>query len=88
MGGFETAVERSRRVDDRLKALAELKAAALVGCEWCMDFGSWLSRGSGVPVEAAGGYGHSASTRFTSSMDRSNLIRGKAEGMSREECLS
>jgi hypothetical protein len=29
-----------------------------------------------------------ASTRFTSSMDRSNLIRGKAEGMSREECLS
>jgi alkylhydroperoxidase family enzyme len=50
-GGFETAVERSRRVDDRLKALAELKAAALVGCEWCMDFGSWLSRGSGVPEE-------------------------------------
>jgi len=34
------------------------------------------------------GNGHSASTRFTSSMDRSNLIRGKAERMSREECLS
>ena len=47
-GTFETAVERSKRVDQRLKALAELKAGAVVGCEWCMDFGSWLSRGHGV----------------------------------------
>ena len=39
-GAFETATERSGRVDDRLKALAETKAAAVVGCEWCMDFGS------------------------------------------------
>jgi hypothetical protein len=31
---------------------------------------------------------HSASTRFTSSMDRSNLIRGKAQRMLREECLT
>jgi AhpD family alkylhydroperoxidase len=48
-GTFETAVERSHRVDERLKSLAELKAAAVVGCEWCMDFGSWLARTSGVP---------------------------------------
>ncbi len=48
-GSFETAVERSHRVDERLKLLAELKAAAVVGCQWCMDFGSWLSRGQGVP---------------------------------------
>jgi alkylhydroperoxidase family enzyme len=48
-GSFETAVERSHRVDERLKLLAELKAAAVVGCEWCMDFGSWLSHGQGVP---------------------------------------
>ena len=39
-GAFETATERSAKVDDRLKALAETKAAAVVGCEWCMDFGS------------------------------------------------
>jgi len=50
-GSFENAVERSHRVDERLKALAELKAAAVVGCEWCMDFGSWLARRSGVPEE-------------------------------------
>jgi hypothetical protein len=44
--------------------------------------------GSGFHSSHPVGNGHSASTRFTSSMDRSNLIRGKAERMSREECLS
>jgi AhpD family alkylhydroperoxidase len=46
---FETATERAHRVDARLKLLAELKAAAVVGCEWCMDFGSHLARLEGVP---------------------------------------
>jgi AhpD family alkylhydroperoxidase len=45
---FETATERSHRVDERLKSLAELKAAAVVGCEWCMDFGSKLATTQGV----------------------------------------
>ena len=47
-GTFETAVEGSHLVDDRLKDLGELKAAAMVGCEWCMDFGSDLSVRHGV----------------------------------------
>ncbi len=50
-GAFETAVESSHLVDDRLKALGELKAAALVGCEWCMDYGSDLSVRHGVPEQ-------------------------------------
>jgi alkylhydroperoxidase family enzyme len=48
-GAFEMAVERSHLVDERLKLLGELKAAAMVGCEWCMDFGSGLSVRHGVP---------------------------------------
>lgn len=48
-GAFETAVVRSSKVDERLKLLAEMKAAALVGCEWCMDFGSRLATEHGVP---------------------------------------
>lgn len=32
MGAFELALERARLVDPKLKALAELKTAALVGC--------------------------------------------------------
>ena len=31
-GAYEFALERSRRVDGKVKALASLKAAALVGC--------------------------------------------------------
>jgi AhpD family alkylhydroperoxidase len=50
-GAFELAFERSRKAPAKLKALAEMKAAAVAGCEWCLDFGSWLSRGSGVTEE-------------------------------------
>jgi len=32
MGAYELALERARLVDARLKALAGIKAAALVGC--------------------------------------------------------
>ena len=45
---FEMALERSHRVDERLKALAELKAATVVECEFCMDIGSFVARRSGL----------------------------------------
>jgi alkylhydroperoxidase family enzyme len=51
-GGLETAFGRSKGAPEKLKALAELKAAALAGCEWCMDFGSWIAKNeSGVTEE-------------------------------------
>lgn len=43
-GMFELALDRSRLVDDRLKWLAEVKVATMVGCEFCMDIGSALGR--------------------------------------------
>ncbi len=43
-GAFETAIERSHSVPERLKILAETRAATVVGCEWCMDFASFLAR--------------------------------------------
>lgn len=52
LGAIGVASERySRSVDARLKHLAMLRAAQLVGCEWCLDFGSWLARRSGAPEE-------------------------------------
>jgi AhpD family alkylhydroperoxidase len=47
-GTLELAVERADRVEPRLKALAELKAATLTGCDFCIDIGSKLGRDSGV----------------------------------------
>jgi AhpD family alkylhydroperoxidase len=45
---YEMALLGSARVDPRLKELAELKAAALVTCEYCLDIGSALALASGI----------------------------------------
>ena len=47
-GAFEFAFQRSNKAPEHLKMLAEMKAAARTGCEWCLDFGTWLSRGEGI----------------------------------------
>ncbi len=38
----------SNKVDPKLKDLAELKAAGMVSCEFCLDIGSVLAASSGV----------------------------------------
>jgi AhpD family alkylhydroperoxidase len=45
---LELASEKSKRVDKRLKHLAELRAAMISGCEWCLDFGSSISAEAGI----------------------------------------
>ena len=45
----ESAVVRSwRAVPRRIASLVELRAAAVIGCPWCLDFGSTLARSHGV----------------------------------------
>jgi len=46
-GAFEYALMHSHTVDEKLKELAVGKTASMVGCEWCMDFGSSLLREQG-----------------------------------------
>src|SRR6185369_9700045 len=45
--GFEAAFAQAHAVDERLKALAALKSAALIGCPFCVDLGSTEARASG-----------------------------------------
>jgi 4-carboxymuconolactone decarboxylase len=47
-GGLEQATAKLHRVDDRFRNLAELKAATLVECEYCIDLGSQVARRSGL----------------------------------------
>jgi alkylhydroperoxidase family enzyme len=47
-GAFEKATAKEHRVEERLKVLAETKAAALVSCEFCCDIASSLAREAGV----------------------------------------
>ncbi len=48
VAAYEVALATSARVDARLKALAEIKTAALINCEYCLDIGSALSRAEGL----------------------------------------
>jgi 4-carboxymuconolactone decarboxylase len=50
-GALEEATRRSHRVPERIKALAEMRAAMLAGCEWCLDFGSSVALQSGLSEE-------------------------------------
>jgi alkylhydroperoxidase family enzyme len=45
---LETRVQRWRRLDAGLQALAVMAAAARIGCAWCMDFGYWEFHHRGV----------------------------------------
>jgi alkylhydroperoxidase family enzyme len=47
-GMLEQATAKQHRIDERLKMLAELKAGALVNCEFCSDIGSALGRDAGI----------------------------------------
>lgn len=48
IGGYETALVFSGRMNTRLKYLAELKASAMITCEYCMDIGSAFARRAGI----------------------------------------
>jgi alkylhydroperoxidase family enzyme len=47
MGKFQGAVRKGNTVDERIKYLAELKGAQMIGCEFCVDLGSQICRNSG-----------------------------------------
>lgn len=47
-GKLEQATSKLNRLDKRLRALAELKAATLTQCEYCIDLGSQVSRRWGL----------------------------------------
>jgi len=50
-GRLEQATAKLNRLDERLKNLAELKAATLTHCEYCIDLGSQIARRSGLSDE-------------------------------------
>ena len=51
MGRFNQAVRKGNSVDERIKNLVELKGAQMIGCEYCVDFGSQICRNSGFSDE-------------------------------------
>jgi alkylhydroperoxidase family enzyme len=47
MGRFNQALRKGGSVEERIRNLVELKGAAMIGCEYCVDLGSQICRNSG-----------------------------------------
>jgi AhpD family alkylhydroperoxidase len=48
---FGMKSQKWSRLDAGLKELASLAVASQIGCSWCMDFGYYMSRTNGMPIE-------------------------------------
>src|SRR5262245_10610409 len=48
---LEQSAAKWKKLDRRLRDLADLAAAVKVGCPWCLDFGYWVLRTHGIPRE-------------------------------------
>jgi 4-carboxymuconolactone decarboxylase len=80
-GMFEQATAELNRVDKRLKALAELKAATLTHCEYCIDIGSQVSRQWGLSDELLLALPYYRTSPLFSDLEK--LVLDYAVGMSR-----
>ena len=80
-GALEYATERADRVPGSLKVLAATKAAALAGCEFCMDIGSMISAENGVTeAQLRALPDHAKSDEFS---EEEKLVLDFAVGMTR-----
>lgn len=79
--GLEQATAKLRHVDKRLRALAELKAATVVQCEYCIDLGSQISRQWGLSDEELLALSSYRSSSLFSELDK--LVLDYAVGLSR-----
>jgi AhpD family alkylhydroperoxidase len=80
-GRLEQATNKLGLVDTRIRYLAELKAATMTACEYCMDLGSQIARRAGVSDEKLLAMpNYRTSDVFT---DQEKLVMDYAVGMCR-----
>jgi AhpD family alkylhydroperoxidase len=80
IGRMELATSRLHGLDKRTKALAELRAATLTHCEYCIDLGSAVSSGWGLSDEELLALPSYRTSPSFSEVDR--LVLDYATGMS------
>jgi alkylhydroperoxidase family enzyme len=51
MGKFNGAIRKPGALEERIRSLCELKGAAMIGCEYCVDLGSQICRNTGFSDE-------------------------------------
>ena len=78
---LEQSTAKLHRLDKRLHALAELKAATLIQCEFCIDMGSAISRQWGLTDDELLALPNYRTSPLFSELDK--LVLDYAVGMSR-----
>lgn len=78
---LEQATAKAHRLDKRLHALAELKAATLTQCDYCIDMGSQISRQWGLRDEELLALPNYRQSSLFSELDK--LVMDYAVAMSR-----
>jgi AhpD family alkylhydroperoxidase len=78
---FERGMRKATALDRKLKELANLKTATLIGCPFCIDIGSKESQDSGVTAEQVQAlHEHETSAAFS---DEERLVLDYTVAMSR-----
>jgi 4-carboxymuconolactone decarboxylase len=80
-GMFELGFKSSKKAPMHLKLLMELKAGAAVGCEWCLDYATFVARGEGMSEEQLRALPTFRDSDLFDSDEK--LVLEYAEGMSR-----
>jgi len=73
MGKFNQAIRKGKSVDERIKNLAELKGAQMIGCEFCVDLGSQICRNSGLSDDELLGLAHHRDSDLFTDRDKTVL---------------
>jgi len=81
-GMLEGATASLHRVPERLKLLAEMKAATMTTCEYCLDIGSQIARRRGISDEELLALSDYRDSELFSDLDK--LVLDYAVGMSRQ----
>jgi alkylhydroperoxidase family enzyme len=50
-GTLEQRAAKWKKLDVKMRDLADMAAAVKIGCPWCMDFGYWILHTHGIPRE-------------------------------------
>ncbi|HEY0515755.1 MAG TPA: carboxymuconolactone decarboxylase family protein [Solirubrobacteraceae bacterium] len=80
-GAFEEATARLHGVPERLKMLAEMKAATISTCSYCIDIGSQIARRTGLTDEELLALPRHRDSTLFDELDK--LVLDYAAGMSR-----
>lgn len=78
-GKLEQSATRWKKLEVKLRDLAEMAAAVKIGCPWCMDFGYWILHGHGIPREKIEAVPHWRESNVFNPLER--LVMEYAEAM-------